>query len=208
MCIRYKLIALFIPFVGLLFIQACSDSVSLTHIPHDGVIVAFGDSLTVGVGTSEAYSYPAVLSELSNRQVISAGISGEETSQGLTRLPTVLDEVQPNLVVLLEGGNDILRNRNAVTIKNNLAKMIGIIKSRNIEVVLIGVPEKKLFSNVAPLYEELAQEHNVVLLGAVLSDLLRDNDYKSDAVHLNEQGYRLLAESIHELLVEKGALSH
>ena len=208
MFIQFRLIALSILLAGLLFMQACSESVSLTPIPHDGVIVAFGDSLTVGVGASEVSSYPVVLSALSNRQVISAGISGEETSQGLARLPTVLDEAQPNLVILLEGGNDILRNRNAGTIKNNLAKMIEIIKSQNIDVVLIGVPEKKLFSDVAPLYEELALEHNVVLLNDVLSDLLRNNDYKSDAVHLNEQGYRLLAESIHELLVEKGALAY
>ena len=208
MFIQFRLIALSFLLAGLLFMQACSESVSLTPIPHDGVIVAFGDSLTVGVGASEVSSYPVVLSELSNRQVISAGISGEETSQGLARLPTVLDEAQPNLVILLEGGNDILRNRNAGTIKNNLAKMIEIIKSQNIDVVLIGVPEKKLFSYVAPLYEELALEYNVVLLNDVLSDLLRNNDYKSDAVHLNEQGYKLLAESIHELLVEKGALAY
>jgi len=189
-----------------LILYACSDSPVLKPILEDEIILAFGDSLTVGVGTSEAYNYPSVLEEISNRKVVAAGVSGEETAQGLKRLPHVLDEFQPGSVILLEGGNDILRNRSMHNIKQNLAAMIEQIKSRNIDVVLIGVPEKKLFSDVAPLYQQLADEYGLVLADEVLSDLLRDNEYKSDAVHLNQQGYRKLAESIHKILVKYGAL--
>ncbi len=190
----------------LLFLQACSDSVSLTPIPQDGVILAFGDSLTVGVGTSDAYSYPTVLSQLSGREVVSAGVSGEETTQGIIRLPTVMDETNPNLLILLQGGNDILRNKNLHNTKKNLAAMIELALARGVQVVLIGVPEKKIFSDVAPLYEELAEQYGLVFADDLLSGLLRDNEYKSDAVHLNQQGYRVLAESIHQLLVKHGAL--
>jgi lysophospholipase L1-like esterase len=192
--------------VCLFFLQACSDSNILTPVPQDGVILAFGDSLTVGVGTSDVYSYPAVLAELSGRKVIGAGVSGEETTQGLTRLPKVIDDVNPDLLILLEGGNDILRNKNLQNTKQNLAAMIELAQSRSLQVVLIGVPEKKIFSNVAPLYEELAEQYNLVFADNLLSDLLRDNEYKSDAVHLNQHGYRLMAESIHKLLVKHGAL--
>ena len=185
---------------------ACAESKSLTPLASDDVILAFGDSLTVGVGAAESLAYPAVLARLTDRSVISAGVSGEETSQGLKRLPSVLDEVQPNLVILLEGGNDILRNRNLQQTKNNLAKMIELIQDRGIELILVGVPEKKLFSDVAPFYQELANEYELVFAEDNLSDLLRNNEYKSDPVHLNQQGYRLLAESFHELLVEHGAL--
>lgn len=202
----HKLKALLLIMTCLFSIQACSDSNTLVPIPSDGVILAFGDSLTVGVGASEESSYPAILAELSGREVISAGISGEETSQGAKRLVSVLDEVQPSLVVLLQGGNDILRNRNSKQIKSNLASMIEAIQSRKIDTILVGVPEKKLFSDVAPFYEELASEYNLVFADDVLSDLLRNNEFKSDAVHLNQRGYRLLAESIHELLVKHGAL--
>jgi len=190
----------------LLFLQACSDSKSLTPIPEDGVILAFGDSLTVGVGASDAYSYPAILMELSGRQVIGVGVSGEETTQGLLRLPKVMDEVNPDLLILLEGGNDILRNKNMRNTKQHLAAMIELAQSRGVQVVLIGVPEKKLFSDVVPLYEELAEQYNLVFADDLLSGLLRDNEYKSDAVHLNQQGYRVMAESILQLLVKHGAL--
>lgn len=192
--------------ICLLFLQACSESISLTPIPRDGVILAFGDSLTVGVGTSSAYSYPAVLAELSGYKVVGAGVSGEETTQGLIRLPKVIDEVNPDLLILLEGGNDILRNKNVHNTKQNLAAMIELAQSRNVQVVLIGVPEKKIFSDVAPLYEELAEQYHLVFADDLLSGLLRDNEYKSDAVHLNQQGYRMMAESIHKLLVKHGAL--
>jgi acyl-CoA thioesterase-1 len=190
----------------LVFLQACSDSISLTPIPEDGVILAFGDSLTVGVGTSGAYSYPAVLSQLSGHNVMGAGVSGEETAQGLIRLQKVMDEVKPGLLILLEGGNDILRNKNLHNTKQNLAAMIELAHARDVQVVLIGVPEKKIFSSVAPLYEELAEQYDLVFADDLLSGLLRDNEYKSDAVHLNQHGYRVMAESIHQLLVKHGAL--
>lgn len=186
--------------------QACSDKPSLHAIPQDGVILAFGDSLTVGVGASETTSYPTVLAQLSGRRVVSAGVSGEETDQGLQRLPTVLNEVIPNLLILLEGGNDILRGKNLQQTKQNLAAMISLAKSKGIQVVLIGVPAKKLFSDVAPLYEELASEHRLVFADDLLSGLLRNNKYKSDPVHLNQLGYRVMAESIHALLIDHGAL--
>lgn len=190
----------------LILLQACSESTSLTPIPEDGVILAFGDSLTVGVGTSHANSYPMVLAELTGRKVIAAGVSGEETTQGLTRLPGLIDETKPDLLLLLEGGNDILRNKSRHTTKQNLAAMIELAQARHVQVVLIGVPEKKLFSDVAPLYVELAEQYNLVLADDLLSGLLRSNQYKSDAVHLNEQGYRKMAESIHQLLAKHGAI--
>ena len=186
-------------------LQACSESPSLNFVPHDGVVVAFGDSLTVGVGASSEANYPSVLEELSYRRVVNAGVSGEVTKDGLLRLPTVLAEENPNLVILLQGGNDILRNKKHQKVKQNLADMITMIQAHGSDVILIGVPEKKLFSDVAPLYEELADEFNLVLIDETLSELLKDNEYKSDAVHLNAKGYKKLAEVIHEKLTEFGA---
>ncbi len=204
----YPAIHLLLLVICTCFLFACSDKKSLDPLEHNGVILAFGDSLTAGVGASEDESYPEVLAQLTGLHVVESGVSGEETSQGVVRLAKVLEEVRPNLMILLQGGNDILRNRNPRQIKKNLARMIELSQSNQIDVVLIGVPEKKLFSNVAPLYEELASEYDLILEDRLLSELLRDNEYKSDAVHLNRQGYRLLAQSIHDLLIKHGALSH
>ena len=185
---------------------SCSDAPSLRYLPENAVILAFGDSLTVGVGAPQANSYPGVLAQLAERNVVNAGVSGEETAQGLNRLTGVLKQLQPDLLLLLEGGNDILRNRDLRQTRQNLAAMIELAHSMEVEVVLIGVPEKRLFSNVAPLYEELADQYKVVLIDNLVASLLRKSRYKSDAIHLNEQGYRMMAESIYEVLVDRGAL--
>lgn len=178
----------------------------LERIPSTGVILAFGDSLTFGYGASTGNSYPAVLRELSGREVVNSGISGETTAEGLERLPEVLEEVQPNLVILMEGGNDILRNHPADSIKQNLAEMIEMIRGTGAQVVLIGVTEKNIFGDVEPLYDELAGEYEVLYLRSVLNDLLRESEYKSDPIHLNDRGYRKLAEGIAAALEETGAL--
>ncbi len=184
---------------------AC-DSKPLTPLPADASILAFGDSLTSGYGVDQADSYPSVLQSLSNRQVINAGISGETTNEGLRRLPEVLDTTSPGLLLLLEGGNDILRGLNLIQTRRNLAAMIELAEQRGIPVVLIGVPEKKLFSDTAPLYHELAEEYRLVFADDVVAHLLRDSRYKSDTIHFNATGYRKLAEHIHELLISAGAL--
>lgn len=178
----------------------------MERVPATGVILAFGDSLTVGVGATSGNSYPEVLQELVQREVVGRGISGETTAQGVDRLPEVLEEIQPNLVILMEGGNDILRNYPATRIKQNLAEMIGTIRETGAQVVLIGVTEKNIFGDVEPLYDELAEEYDVLYLRSVLNDLLRESEYKSDPIHLNDRGYRKLAEDIAAALEGGGAL--
>ncbi len=189
----------------LMLLQGCSDN-RLEPLSDSAVILAFGDSLTVGVGTSESDSYPAVLARITGRQVVSAGVSGEVSALGLQRLPDELARVRPDLLILQHGGNDILRNGSTYELASNLDAMITLAKAEQVPVVLLGVPEKKLFSSSAPLYGELAQQHDLVFIEDLLSDLLRDSTMKSDAVHLNSQGYRALAEGIHRTLQEEGAL--
>jgi len=181
-------------------------SPGLQPIPGDGTILAFGDSLTAGVGTTSENSYPSVLAALTGLTVINAGLSGETTDQGALRLPEELDAVKPDLVIIIEGGNDLLQNRDPATIKSNLKGMIEAAHSRGIQVVLIGVPQKKLFSDSAPLYAELVDEFQLVFDGTLLGGLLRSPSLKSDYIHLNEKGYRKMAESIYALLRKNGAV--
>ncbi len=188
-----------------LLLIACGDK-PLDPLHPDATILAFGDSLTAGVGTTPEHSYPSVLAELSGRRVINAGVSGETTAGGLARLPDVLDDTRPELIILLLGGNDILRNVNPVDTRGNLAGMIELARSREIPVVLIAVPERNLFSSAAPFYRELADEYGLVLEDRLIARLLRNNRYKSDPIHFNQLGYRTMAEGIHQWLVEHGAL--
>ena len=192
--------------IGLvLFVAACSNT-ELQPLKSGDVIVAFGDSLTAGKGVSEAQAYPAVLSELTGYSVVNAGISGETTQEGLSRLPEVLDRENPTLLILFEGGNDILRNYDLSETKQNLDAMITMAKNQGVQVALVGVPRKQLFSRTASFYSELAQAHKLPLEDDIVASLLRKPAMKSDNVHFNESGYRALAVAIAQMLKDAGLL--
>lgn len=115
-------------------------------------ILAFGDSLTEGRGAPPAQSYPSVLASLSGHPVINGGVSGELSQAGRARLPGLLAEHRPGLVILLEGGNDILRGTGEAALKANLAAMIAAVQGSGAQLLLVAVPRKSLFADGAPLY--------------------------------------------------------
>ncbi|GAA0422183.1 hypothetical protein GCM10009133_33420 [Cocleimonas flava] len=84
--------------------------------------------------------------------------------------------------------------------------MIELAKTQCVQLLLIGVPQKQLFSDVAPFYKELTEEHKLVFDGKLISSLLRTRSYKSDMVHFNKTGYQKMAEEIYQLLIDNGAL--
>jgi acyl-CoA thioesterase I len=162
--------------------------------------------LTIGKGVNITDSYPSVLADLSGRKVINAGITGEETSKGLLRLESILKEIKPDLVILLEGGNDILNDKDLTITKSNLSKMIELIQNNKIPVVLIGVPDKTLTANSSEIYKEISDKYNLILEESIIKNLLINPEYKSDDHHFNKKGYHLLAESIYKIIKEAGAL--
>lgn len=189
-----------------LLLAACDRAPTLPRLePHD-VIVAFGDSLTHGTGASAGDAYPAVLAALTGRTVINAGVPGETTSSGLARLPAVLDEHKPRLVLLCLGGNDMLKKQHEAATENNLRLLVKTIRASGAEVLLIGVPEPRLFGGAPDFYERLAEELQVPLEQDVFSRVLKDNRLKSDPIHANAAGYRLVAERLAARLREAGAL--
>ena len=200
-------------FIGALFslflllaLAACERAPTLPKLsPHD-VIVAFGDSLTHGTGASESTAYPAVLATLTGRTVINAGVPGDTTASGLERLPAVLDEYKPRLVLLCLGGNDMLRKYAPASTENNLRLLVQTIRSSGAEVVLIGVPEPRLFGGAPDFYTRIAEDMKLPLERNVFNDVLKDNRLKADPIHANAAGYRQVAERLAEFLKETGAL--
>jgi acyl-CoA thioesterase I len=191
----------------LLLLAGCGSNVpSVPKLAPDDVILAFGDSLTFGTGAAASESYPAVLAQLTGRNVIREGVPGEVTSQGVLRLPGALDAHKPKLLLLCLGGNDMLRRVDDATIVSNLREMIRAAKSRGVSVVLLGVPKPALFGGPAKFYGELAQELGIAYEGAVLNTVLKEPAMKADPIHPNAQGYRVVAEAVASLLRKSGAL--
>ncbi len=189
-----------------LLASACGDAPKLAPLAADAVVLAFGDSLTYGTGASEQESYPAQLEQLIGRKVVRAGVPGETSAGALARLPAALDEHQPALVLLCIGGNDFLRNLSRAGVAGNLRRMVTLAKERGTGVLLIGTPEKGLMLTPPSFYEEIAGQLRIPYEGKVIGEILRDSELKSDSIHPNARGYRLMAERVAALLKKAGAL--
>jgi lysophospholipase L1-like esterase len=191
---------------ALLLLAACERTPTLPKLSSHDVIVAFGDSLTHGTGASIDSAYPAVLATLTGHTVINAGVPGDTTASALLRLPDVLAEHKPRLVLLCLGGNDMLHKQPAAQTENNLRLLVQTIRASGAEVVLIGVPEPKLFGGAPDFYAKLAEEMKLPLEQDIFDDVLKDNRLKSDPIHANATGYRVVAERLNEFLRKSGAL--
>jgi lysophospholipase L1-like esterase len=188
-----------------LFLSGCGQPAKLPPLGPNSVVLAFGDSLTYGTGASEEQSYPVQLAKLTGWQVVRDGVPGEVSATGLERLPAALDEYRPKLLLLCHGGNDFLQRLPKDKAAENVRAMIRLAKARGINVLLVGTPEPGITLSPAAFYAEIAREFRIPYEGEVLGRILRDASLKSDQVHPNAQGYRLMAERLYELLRKAGA---
>jgi len=171
-------------------------------------ILAVGDSLTNGYGAPAGESYPEHLQKMTSLHIVKSGINGELSSEGVRRLPLLLQRYRPKLTLLCYGGNDILQKRPVQQLKENLKKMIALCHTKGSDVLLIAVPHATLFG-LAPLsaYEEVAKETQTPLLSGSLSTILETPSMKSDMVHPNAKGYKTLAKDIYEAMKRYGWLT-
>ncbi len=175
-------------------------------MPSDAVVLAFGDSLTFGTGANEDESYPAQLEKLIGRRVVRAGVPGEVTAQALARLPGALDEHSPRLLLLCIGGNDFLRRTGNRQAEANVREMVKLATARGVGVLLVGTPELGLVPSPPAFYAAVAKEYRIPYEGGVITEVLKDTRLKSDPVHPNARGYRVIAERIAATLKKTGAI--
>ena len=172
-------------------------------LPLNTKILAFGDSITYGSNVDSDKNYPYVLSNLLQSQVINAGVNGELTKAGLERLPKLLKKDKPQILILCEGGNDLLRSKKMSDIKENLSKMIELAQKQKIFVVLVGVPYLEYLTyQTADIYNELATQYNIPIEDKALEQILNDKSLKTDEVHPNAKGYEILSNALANLITE------
>ena len=190
----------------LLVILGCLDQGRLTPLPQGATVLCFGDSLTYGSGAEPGKSYPDELARLINRPVVNAGIPGETSGEALTRLPGELDRVNPKLLILCSGANDILRRMDLNQAAANVREMVKLAKGRGIDVALIAVPRWGLGLTPARFYREVGTECAVPVEEKILKKVLERRDLKSDEIHPNAAGYRKIAEAVAALLARNGGV--
>ncbi len=169
-------------------------------------IVAFGNSLTAGLGVSPDQSYPAHLQRILDAagyayQVVNAGVSGETTAGGVRRVSWVLNN-KPAIVILELGGNDGLRGLSLQETKANLERIIQQLQQASVTVVLAGM---KLPPNYGQdytggfeaLYQALAKQYRLKMIPFFLDGVAGSSSLnQADGIHPTGEGYRLIVERV------------
>ncbi len=182
----------------LVLLTGCAPS-RIAPLDASSVILAFGDSLTFGIGATVG-GYPALLADRLACEVINAGVPGEVTAEGRLRLPALLEEFSPSLVILCHGGNDMLGGQDGVATKDNLEAMILACQAAGADVVLISVPRPSLLLRPPRFYRDLSKKHHLPLEADVLHEILSSPSLKSDRIHPNDAGYVVMTEAIAALI--------
>ena len=169
-------------------------------------VVVLGDSLTAGLGLPPSQAYPALLqqrltAEGFNYEVVNAGVSGDTSAGGLSRLDWSLDGDVRVLIVAL-GGNDGLRGLPVQQLKQNLSQIIERARARRITVMLAGMeaPPNHGWEYVVDFHQvfaDLAKKYQVPFVPFLLQGVAGHDDLNQrDGIHPTAQGARIIADTV------------
>jgi acyl-CoA thioesterase-1 len=172
-----------------------------------GTLLVVGDSISAGFGLDTQPGWVELLDERLQQQgigleVVNASISGDTSSGGLARLPALLAEHQPSLVIIKLGGNDGLRGQPTAQLQQNLAAMIQQSQKEGAKVLLLGMQlppnyGARYTSAFAQIYPELAKAADVALVGFFLQGVGgQPGLMQADGIHPNAKAQTLLLENV------------
>ena len=173
-------------------------------------VLALGDSITFGSGAPPQASFPAVLAELTGWNVINGGVPGDTSAQALARLPELMSEHTPALVIVSVGGNDFLQRLPEAQTRDHLRRICELARAGGAQVLLVAVPQPSAAAAFTgslsdhPMYEALAEQLDVPLHREGWAGVLSDAALRSDRIHANAQGYRRFAEGLAQTAREVG----
>jgi acyl-CoA thioesterase-1 len=179
----------------LLLLAACRLDVPNLDSP-GRTIVCLGDSITAGVGSGPGEAYPELLAARLGTEVVNAGVSGETAAEGLARVDQVLAE-DPWLVIVELGGNDLLRRVPPEQTEQSLRAILDRLVAARVVPVLVEL-DAPFGGRYLEIYERLGDEYHVPVVEDAVGEILRDRALKSDTIHPNAQGQKVLAEAIAE----------
>lgn len=210
MSYRYKTLLSIALTVLFVLLGGCGKDPRPSAIPPGASVLAIGDSVTFGTGAETGMDYPSQLAAITGWIIHNHGIPGDTAIGVNERIAAAMTDTKPMLVLLEIGGNDFLRRTPEAEVKERIRAILKQIHSHGIPVVLVSVPQFSPLGAVlgrlpdAPLYAELAREENVAVVPDVLSDVLSEDDLKTDAIHPNGAGYKRMAEGIADRLTRLG----
>ena len=173
-------------------------------------VVAFGDSLTAGLGLLEQEAYPALLQKKIDEagypfEVVNAGLSGDTSAGGVRRLDWAL-EGDVRILIVAFGGNDGLRGLPVAQMKENLSTIINKARERNVVVILAGMEAPPNFGQeyataFRQAFRDVALKERVLFVPFLLNNVAGNGALnQADGIHPNQQGAQIVAETVWAVL--------
>ena len=187
------------------------DKKTAQPVPPGSTVLALGDSLTFGTGASAETCYATVLTGLTGWNVVNAGVPGDTSAQALARLPALLAEHQPKLVIVSIGGNDFLRKLPESDTRTHVHAICKQALAAGAQVLLVAVPRATVAAALGQmtdhaLYAEVAKDLKIPLQREAWGEVLAQPDLRADAVHANARGYAQFARSVQGTAAAVGLL--
>ena len=174
------------------------DKETVKNFPNTNqTIVAFGDSLTEGYG-GNGHSYPAYLSEMLGQTVVNLGLSGELAVHAPERLPDVLAQ-KPYMVLIEFGANDFMQQRSRQAAVSAVEQIVDAVQNAGAIAVIVDTGGPGM-DDYTKDYKKLAREKNALFVPGILNGIFNKRALKSDVVHPNAEGYKLVAQKVHKVI--------
>ena len=174
------------------------DKETVKNFPNTNqTIVAFGDSLTEGYG-GNGHSYPAYLSEMLGQTVVNLGLSGELAVHAPERLPDVLAQ-KPYMVLIEFGANDFMQQRSRQAAVSAVEQIVDAVQNAGAIAVIVDTGGPGM-DDYTKDYKKLAREKKALFVPGILNGIFNKKALKSDVVHPNAEGYKLVAQKVHKVI--------
>jgi len=164
-------------------------------------IVCFGDSITFGYGATPGEDYPSALAKMVNIPVINAGIDGDTTSEALKRVKSDALDRNPLLVIIEFSGNDFLRKVPREVTLYNIRAMVEQIQAKKAMVALVDISAGMFLAEYRKGLSKLAREKEAIFIPHILSGIITNPRMKSDFLHPNALGYKMIAQRIYRAIM-------
>jgi len=185
-----------------------------TAVAKEKTIIFFGNSITAGYGLNPTEAFPALIQQKLDSlklayKVINAGVSGETSSGGNSRVSWILRQ-KPDIFVLELGGNDGLRGIPLAETRKNLQSIIDKVKAKNAatKIIIAGmqIPPnmgQKYTSEFRKIYPDLSKSNNAILIPFLLEGVGGEEKLNQpDGIHPTAEGDRIVAENVWKELVK------
>lgn len=162
-------------------------------------VVAFGDSLTSGYGTTEGKDYVSLLSAKIGEPIINLGLSGDTASSALNRVDEAISK-DPKFVIVFLGGNDVLQK---IPIDETFIKLDEIVRKiteSGARVAIVAVPGALFNDPYTGRFKDLAQKYDAIYVPQPFTGVLGNKKYMYDSVHPNDEGHLKIANKIYDAI--------